>query len=190
MVRAGLVAAVVLAACLLFAPATAHARASQAPQEPSGQDIPVIIAAHGSFGRPLRLTGGIDVLLPFGRLESNDGYGTGQGLEISARAGLGGYRFAAGHFITAFPFVADALVTMTRTSDHPRVADPRSTYLGGEAGLTLPLFYGVGSKIASVKFNLGYSRRLGDDEGAKKQMFTWSIGTQIYLWWRERSRTP
>lgn len=96
-------------------------------------------------------------------------------LEATAGVGPGGSRFAVGPSFRGlwrpvFPYGADALLTIVRTSDSPRSATPHSTYIGGEAGFV----------YLSVRMGLGVAHRVSGP-GPHDTVFTWNVGVRT-IW--------
>ena len=138
-------------------------------QEPETYGAPpfVVIDMHG--GAPLRAAGGAAILFPFGDARSDDNLTKQRAVELQAGGGRGGVRVGGGMAWLTGPFGPDVLLQVTRTSDSPRGGRPRTTYLGLEAGYTLPL----------LRFSAGLARRVAGPSGAKGTVFTWEIGIRV-----------
>jgi hypothetical protein len=158
--------------------------------ERNGQSTPIasnergpFVAPFAQYGAPLRLTGGVSVLVPVGRTVMESGVLGARGIEFQASGGQGGWRVAAGAAAAGFPFWwADVLVTATRTTADPRGARSQSTYAGVEAGcaLILPLDEWVHLPFSVMfKPSVGFARQLDAPPEGKRTMFTWSTGAHI-----------
>ena len=166
LIRAAAVAVVGL--CSL--PAVAF---GQTPQETKPDNVPsVMLFGIGSFGRPLQLNGGADVLFLIGPTRQEDGLLGSQGIVAGGAAGLGGFQLSAGLFKAALPAVFSGRVVLTQTTKHARVSDPSATYLGASAGITVLYF---------VRVNFGVDHRIRGT-GERKTLYVWSVGVQVPLW--------
>lgn len=165
------------AATLLACSGTALAQQAPVPEKQGGP----LVLFNAQYGTPLRLAGGIGVLLPVGKpVRNTDGgtEGTRAGLEVEAGAGAGGMRLAVGPAAYMYEGAimgvgVDARVTLARASDSPRGATVHSTYLGAEAGLVISL----------MKVSAGVAHRVAGLSGQKAMIFTWSVGVQVPIGW-------
>ena len=155
--------------------------ASSPPAEP--ERIGPLTAFHVKYGAPQRLAAGVSVLVPIGELKSEDGFTGGRGVEIGASAGAGGWRVAGGPIMAAFPFWANLLGTVTRTSASPRGATPRATYLGVEAGVASIPIGGDDNRIVLLRPSVGVMHRVSGPAGPKRTTFTWSVDLQVVGGW-------
>jgi hypothetical protein len=162
---------------LVVAASTARAAAALA-QEP-GENGPIVLLG-AQYGAPQRIAGGVIVLIPVGDVVSEDNLSGARGGEVRGSVGVGGWQVAGGAFVSRFPFWADLLLTLTRTSTNPSGASADSTYLGVEAGLALPV-YEIRRSFINVRPSVGIAQRVGGGSGTKATAFTWSIGTHIFL---------
>jgi hypothetical protein len=145
------------------------------------------VAPFVQYGAPQRLTGGLSVLFPIGRIERGELTYGARGIEFQASGGDGGWRVAIGAFYAAFPlWTADVLLTVTRTTADTRGALPESTYVGVEAGLKAYV-WSIGSDsclhdcrhvLLMFKPSVGFAHRVDGPAGLKRTMFTWSTGGQ------------
>jgi hypothetical protein len=130
------------------------------------------------YDAPGRATVSGGALLPIGTLGRSGDLG-GQlrayhGVLVDASVGRGAMRVAAGQARRLKEpggpvlFGEDLLITVVRTSPSPRGATPASTYVGGEAGVTL----------LTARFSVGLAHRIAGPSGPKRTVFTWSIGFQ------------
>ena len=136
-------------------------------EAPSGESPFVVVDIHG--GALLRRAGGAAILFPFGSAQSDDNLTKQRAVELQAGGGRGGVRVGGGMAWLTGPFGPDVLLQVTRTSDSPRGGRPRTTYLGLEAGYTLPL----------LRFSVGVARRVAGPSGPKGTVFTWEVGIRV-----------
>lgn len=145
----------------------AHAQAQTATAGGTVARPRLLIRAQ--FGTPTNAlaTGGVQFDL------GGRDYTTGVGPLVTVGAGNGGFRLAGG--IGALEPEGPALATgldlqlvVSRTSDRPRHASPRATYLGTEAAVV----------ITDIRLSLGFAHRLGS-AADRRNILTWSVGVQI-----------
>jgi hypothetical protein len=92
-----------------------------------------------------------------------------RGFIVEGSAGQGGARGSFG-FASYLEYMGlDFRGVFTRTGGSPRGASAASTYIGGEAGLT----------IAYVRVSAGIGQRIAGPDGDHRTIFAWSAGIQI-----------
>jgi hypothetical protein len=161
-------AAALLGACTL--PGVAYAQTT--PQEPGQGGIPIVLMGLGTFGRPLQLAAGADVLFLIGPTKNEDGVLGSQGIVAGANLGIGGWQVSAGAFKAGLPAVFSARLVYTETFERARVSDPNAAYLGASLGMTV---------LYIARVNLGVDYRIRGT-GDRKALFVWSVGAHFYLW--------
>ena len=166
--RLRLVATVALIAGLAV-PGVASAQTAT-PAEPKEGGIALFGAS--TFGRPLRLAGGVDALFLIGPTKNEDGLLGSQGIVAGGNLGIGGWQVSAGAFKAALPAIFSVRVVYTQTFPHPHVSDPKAAYLGASAGITLLYF---------VRANFGVDHRIRGT-GGHRTLYVWSVGAHFYLW--------
>ena len=145
----------------------------QTPQEAKPDNVPsVVLFGIGSFGRPLQLNAGADLLLLIGPTHSEDGLLVSQGIVAGGAAGLGGFQLSAGVFKAGLPAVFSGRVVLTQTTKFARVSDKNATYFGASAGITVLYFFRV---------NFGVDHRIRGT-GERKTLYVWSVGVHFPLW--------
>ena len=145
----------------------------QTPQETKPDNVPsVVLLGLGSFGRPLHLNAGADVLFLIGPASSEDGALLSQGIVAGGSAGLGGFQLSAGVFKAGLPAVFSGRLVLTQTTKHAHVSDPRATYLGASVGITVLYFF---------RANFGVDHRIRGT-GERKTLYVWSVGVHFWLW--------
>lgn len=118
------------------------------------------------YGAPLRISGGLAVYFE----TKVDGDFT-SGPIVEGSAGQGGVRASFG-FASFLEYLGlDARGVVYRTVAHPRGASADSTYLGGEAGLT----------IAYVRASLGVAQRVAGPGGEHGTILTWTVAVHVPL---------
>jgi hypothetical protein len=120
------------------------------------------------YGTPLKIAAGLAVYFE----TSADGDFT-KGFIVEAGAGQGGVRASFGLASFLEYMGLDARGVVHRTFAHPRGASSESTYLGGEAGLT----------IAYVRLSLGVAQRIAGPSGEDRTILTWTVGVHVPLGW-------
>ena len=118
------------------------------------------------YGAPLEIAGGLAVYFE----TKVDGDFT-SGLIVEGSGGQGGVRASFGVASFLEYMGLDARAVVHRTAAHPRGASADSTYLGGEAGLT----------IAYVRASLGVAQRIAGPDGEHGTILTWTVGVHVPL---------
>ena len=155
----------------MCAPVTAVAQENE--EEKGGRPL---VVASALYDANTRTTGEVGILIPLKLGWDEDVvFIECRCLEATAGVGSGGTRFAVGPSFRAlwrpiFPYGADALLTIVRTSDSPRGVMPRSTYVGGEGGFV----------YMSVRLGFGVAHRISGP-GPRDTVFTWNVGVRT-LW--------
>ena len=132
----------------------------------------MVVFGLGTFGRPLQLAGGADVLFLIGPTKNEDGTLGSQGIVAGGNVGIGGWQVSAGAFKAGLPAIFSARVVYTETFKHARVSDPNAAYLGASAGITILYF---------IRANFGVDHRIRGT-GDRKTMYVWSVGAHFHLW--------
>jgi hypothetical protein len=165
-------AAILVTLEVLAGSATAFAQDASAATE----SRPILLVG-ARYAAPTRWTGGLGLLIPFGKPREDGDLGDlreHRGLEVEGSAGAGGARLAFGPAFVGKPpkgpvlFAADVLGTVTRTWSSPHKASADSTYVGLEGGLVLLM----------VRFSTGVAHRMEGPVGLKATILTWSVGVQ------------
>lgn len=137
-------------------------------QAPAHKDHGPLFLPGVQYGTPLKLSAGLGVYFETGY---DDDFT--HGLIVEGSAGQGGVRASFG--LAGFlEYVGlDARAVVHRTFHEPRGASADSTYLGGEAGLT----------IAYVRASIGVGQRIAGGSGEHGTILTWSVGVHVPLGW-------
>ena len=180
--RRAVVRSVIVVATVAFAsPFAVSAQATTKATQSKPEFPRFMFAPQVHYGAPLEAAAGAALFVPTKAWTCGDGFCGAPGVEVQAIAGIGGWRVGGGVTTIAFPFWADALVTVTRTGSAPRRASPESTYLGGEAGVSFPVWV-KGRSFVSVHPSLGVARRIdGVGASADRTNLTWNVGAVLML---------
>jgi len=164
---------VALSVACLAIPSFAWAQAPNQARTPN-----VLIGVDGQYGRPLRTTAGITLLIPTEKWRCEDGFCGGRSVEARASVGAGGWRVAAGLALIAYPLWPDLIVTVTRTSANPRGADPHATYVGVEAGYAFPV-WSVREQFITARPSIGVAQRVQGPAGTYRTTFNWGVSVLV-----------
>jgi hypothetical protein len=145
-----------------------------APQPDKDKGIPLVLLGNGTFGRPLQLAAGGDLLWLIGKIESTDGVLDSQGVVAGGNLGIGGWQVSVGAFKAGLPALFSARVSYTETFTHARVSDPKASYVGAHADFTLLYF---------IRLKFGVDHRIGGTGPENhKTVYVWSVGGHFWLW--------
>ena len=154
-------------ACTVFVALLALALPLAAAAQPSpAHDHGPLFLPGVHYGAPLEIAGGLAVYFE----TRVDGDFT-SGLIVEGSAGQGGARLSFGVASFLEYLGLDARGVVHRTVAHPRGASADSTYLGGEAGLT----------IAYVRASVGVAQRITGPAGEHGTILTWTVGVHVPL---------
>jgi len=164
MVRATIVAI----ACLSAVPAYAQTEAESKAQLFNT----TALLLETSYSKPLGWTGGASLF--HSHHFENEG---GEGLIVGGAVGRRGMQVSAG-FAGASELGGGSLrAVVTQTWDNPRGAAANSTYLGGEF-----------RKWSGVLWSVGYAKRIAGPPTGDDHIFTWRVGLELPVLFRERPR--
>jgi len=160
--------------------ASAQSPVPFSPAAPGATQGKPVILLGADAGASQRAAGFVGVWVPmWNRLTRTPSVAAPRrGLEVMGSAGAGGFGIAAGPMSVvsegwAMTVAADVRGTLTRTSNSPRDATPRATYVGADAGMVLTV----------IKFDVGIAHRVSGPTGPKAMIFTWRVGVQIPVGW-------
>ncbi len=147
-------------ACLL-----AHAYAALAQGVPRAKASEGLLVPGVQYGAPLRTGVSVALFIP----TSGDGTFRRRGVIAEGAVGRGGASasFGVARFLEAAGL--DARAAVYRTGRSPRGSAARSTYAGGEVGVT----------IEYVRVGFGVARRIAGASGPNGAIATWTVGVRV-----------
>jgi hypothetical protein len=138
-------------------------------QAPDRHDHGPLFLPGVHYGAPLEIAAGLAVFF-----ETRVDGDLADGVIVEGGAGPRGIRASFGWARFVEYMGLDARFVMHRTIGEPRGASSDSTYLGGEAGLT----------IAYVRVSVGAGQRIAGASGDDHRTFlTWTVGVHVPLGW-------
>ena len=159
--------------CLAFAQTVVPVEAVP-PQLQKDKGLQLVLLGNGTFGRPLQFATGGDLLWLIGKTDYEDGVLGSRGVIAGGNLGIGGWQVSAGAFMAGLPALFSVRASYTQTFAHARVSDPKASYLGAQADLTVLYF---------IRLKFGVDHRIGGTGPEdRKTLYVWSVGVHFWLW--------